>query len=98
MAFSIHRKILFGFCLVLTVSGASNAQFTFSGQLRTRTEYRNGQGTVLKEADKAAFFTSQRTRISAAYAGYRIPMFRMYVYGGRMPPPSIAPPTPISTA
>ncbi len=75
MNFIIQRKILFGFCLLLTVSSTSNAQFTFSGQLRTRTEYRNGQGTVLKEADKAAFFTSQRTRISAAYAGYRIKAF-----------------------
>ena len=72
MNFIIQRKILLGFCLVLIVSGTSNAQFTFSGQLRTRTEYRNGQGTVLKDGDKPAFFTSQRTRISAAYAGYRI--------------------------
>lgn len=72
MTFRIHSKILYGFCGLLLTPLYSNAQFTFSGQLRTRTEYRNGQGTVLKIDDRPAFFTSQRTRISAAYAGYRI--------------------------
>ena len=57
--------------MALTISFV-NAQFTFSGQLRTRTESRNGQGTLLKAGDNPAFFTSQRTRVSAAYAGYRV--------------------------
>jgi hypothetical protein len=72
MAFLGHRKILLGFCATLAITHMATAQFTFSGQVRTRSEYRNGQGTLLKETDKPAFFTSQRTRVSASYAGYRI--------------------------
>ncbi|QJW91816.1 alginate export family protein [Spirosoma taeanense] len=76
MNFFIHHKTFLSCCVVsaLAVSSAY-AQFTFSGQLRTRSEYRNGQGTLLKESDRAAFFTSQRTRVSAAYSGYRIKAF-----------------------
>lgn len=33
------------------MSSVASAQFTFNGQVRTRTEYQNGQGTLLKEAD-----------------------------------------------
>lgn len=72
MNFIIQRKILLGFCVLMTIPRLSNAQLIFSGQLRTRTEYRNGQGTLLKNEDRPAFFTSQRTRISAGYAGYRL--------------------------
>ncbi|GAB3565528.1 alginate export family protein [Spirosoma luteolum] len=72
----IRSKTFLSICGLLTLSvTTTQAQFTFSGQLRTRSEYRNGQGTLLKEGDKAAFFTSQRTRISAAYSGYRIKAF-----------------------
>ena len=73
MNFSMRHKTILSVCALtgLIVTNAC-AQFTFSGQLRTRTEYRNGQGTLLKEGDSPAFFTSQRTRISAGYSGYRI--------------------------
>ena len=44
-----------------------HAQFSLMGQLRTRTEYRNGTGTLkLKTADPA-FFTSQRARLTFNY-------------------------------
>ena len=76
MKLFILNKTFPSFCVLVAFSVSTvSAQFTFSGQLRTRTEYRNGQGTLLKEGDKPAFFTSQRTRISAAYAGYRIRAF-----------------------
>ena len=43
------------------------AQFSLIGQLRTRTEYRNGTGSLkLKTADPA-FFTSQRARLGFNY-------------------------------
>lgn len=45
----------------------SHAQFTLQGQLRTRTEYRNGVGTLKPEVNKAAFFTSQRARLVFNY-------------------------------
>lgn len=51
------------------------AQFSLSGQLRTRTELLDGQGTMLSKGEKPAFFTSQRTRLNAGYKGYRTQFF-----------------------
>jgi hypothetical protein len=51
------------------------AQFTVSGQLRTRTELRNGQGTLQVKDTARAVFTSQRTRLNFGYSGYR---FKLY--------------------
>lgn len=76
MNFFIRYKTFLSFCTLSILCVPSVfAQFSFSGQLRTRTEYRNGQGTLFQEGDKPAFFTSQRTRVSAAYTGYRIKAF-----------------------
>ncbi len=44
-----------------------HAQFSLMGQLRTRTEYRNGTGTLKAETNKPAFFTSQRSRLTFNY-------------------------------
>ena len=48
-----------------------HAQFSASGQIRTRTELLHGQGTMLSKGNSPAFFTSQRTRLNAGYKGYR---------------------------
>jgi hypothetical protein len=48
------------------------AQLKLSAQLRTRSEFRDGQGSPLPKDSSAAFFTSQRTRLSLGYTGYRI--------------------------
>ncbi|MEJ7738469.1 MAG: alginate export family protein [Chitinophagaceae bacterium] len=40
------------------------SQTTLSGQLRTRSELRNGTGTLKPVGNDAAFFTSQRTRLT----------------------------------
>lgn len=48
------------------------AQLMVSGQVRTRTEFRDGQGTPLPLGAKPAFFTSQRTRLQAGYSAYRL--------------------------
>jgi hypothetical protein len=53
----------------------ANAQFTISGQVRTRTELRNGQGTVQTKDTVPALFTSQRTRLNVGYSGYRYKIF-----------------------
>ncbi|MCE7066919.1 alginate export family protein [Dyadobacter sp. CY326] len=53
----------------------ANAQFSLSGQLRTRSELLHGQGSPLSKTDKPAFFTSQRTRVNAGYKGYRTQFF-----------------------
>ena len=50
----------------------AEAQLTLTGQLRTRTEFRDGQGAPLPKEAKAALFTSQRTRLSLNYSMYRI--------------------------
>lgn len=70
----IRKPLLF---LLFCLSSLSylQAQFTVSGQLRTRTEYRNGQGTPQVKDTIPAFFTSQRTRLNFGYSGYR---FKLY--------------------
>ena len=64
------------FSLVLVACSSfslqATAQFTFSGQVRTRTEVRDGQGAPLPIGAKPAFFTSQRTRLSFGYNAYRL--------------------------
>jgi hypothetical protein len=61
------------FCCCFTQ--VAQAQFFVSGQLRTRSELRNGQGTPQVADTAAAFFTSQRTRINFGYAGHRFKVF-----------------------
>lgn len=48
------------------------AQLSVNGQLRTRTELRSGQGSPINKDSTAAFFTSQRTRVSLGYSTYRL--------------------------
>ena len=44
----------------------TTAQFSLNGQLRTRSEFRDGYATFNKDTS-AAFFTSQRSRLSFGY-------------------------------
>jgi hypothetical protein len=53
----------------------THAQFTLTGQLRTRTELRAGQGTLQQRGDVPALFTSQRSRLNFGYTGYRFKVF-----------------------
>lgn len=66
---------LFSLLFCLCFIQAARAQFTISGQLRTRSELRNGQGTPQVADTAAAFFTSQRTRLNFGYAGHRFKVF-----------------------
>jgi hypothetical protein len=61
------------FCLAW--ANLTHAQLSLSGQIRTRSELRNGQGTPQVRDTVPAFFTSQRTRLNVGYAGYR---FKLY--------------------
>src|SRR6187402_2911225 len=75
---SMNKKIytpLLIFLLSLGLISELKAQFTISGQLRTRTEVRDGQGTPSVQDTVPAFFTSQRTRVNLGYSGYR---FKVY--------------------
>jgi hypothetical protein len=60
-------------CLFIGILSYNNsqAQFTLGAQLRTRTELRDGQGSPLSLGTKPAIFTSQRSRLSAGFTGYR---------------------------
>jgi hypothetical protein len=49
-----------------------HAQFSLMGQLRTRTEVRNGLGNLVPKGSKPAVFTSQRTRLAFAYKWDRV--------------------------
>jgi hypothetical protein len=64
--------VVLGICLHLP---AARAQLSLTGQLRTRTELRDGQGTLPDRHAVPAFFTSQRTRLNFGYTGYRFKLF-----------------------
>jgi hypothetical protein len=52
-------------CLLLVIQ--VKAQFSLSGELRPRTEYSHGYGTLAAEDQKPSVFTSQRTRLNFDY-------------------------------
>jgi hypothetical protein len=54
------------------IASVGNAQFTLTGQLRTRTEVRNGLGNLVLKGSKSAVFTSQRTRLIFGYKWDRV--------------------------
>jgi len=68
------KKPAIHFCLLLCFLTAltAKAQFTLTGQLRTRTEVRNGLGNLVLKGSKAAAFTSQRTRLIFGYKWDRL--------------------------
>ena len=74
----MNKKIctlLFAFLFCMCLLNEAQAQFTVSGQVRTRTEMRNGQGTPQVQDTVPAVFNSQRTRVNFAYTGYRYKIF-----------------------
>jgi hypothetical protein len=58
--------------LMVLLLHQSYGQLTATGQVRTRTEYRNGLGTLKPAANDAAFFTSQRSRLTFNYKTNRV--------------------------
>jgi hypothetical protein len=62
-------------CLaIIFISGHSQGftQLSMSAQIRTRSEMRDGQGTLLPKGSDAAFFVSQRSRLNVQYVMPRI--------------------------
>lgn len=66
--FIIVTSLVFTFWKPLS----GQAQFSLTGQLRTRTELRDGYGTLKPNANSAAFLTSQRARLSFHYQSARV--------------------------
>jgi len=62
-------------CLTFLSTISLKAQLTATAQIRTRGEFRDGQGTLLAKGAAPASFISQRTRINIGYTGYRFKIF-----------------------
>lgn len=75
MKTNFTKKVFCGMALLVMSISSAKAQFTLTGQLRTRSELRAGQGTLQQKGDVPAFFTSQRTRLNFGYTGYRFKIF-----------------------
>ncbi|WP_051359883.1 alginate export family protein [Adhaeribacter aquaticus] len=71
----LRSQLIGGLVLGFLFCGTAHAQFSVSGQLRTRSELRDGQGTLSPKGAESAFFTSQRTRLGFGYGGYRFKLF-----------------------
>lgn len=65
-------KLLFSIGLILSLQAQAQAQMSLIGQIRTRTELRNGVGNLAPKDAPSAFFTSQRTRLTFGYKWDRI--------------------------
>lgn len=71
MNWSLHKLAL----TLVVVGGAQTglwAQVSLVGQVRTRTEYRDGLGNLAPLHSRPALFTSQRTRLTFNYKGERV--------------------------
>lgn len=66
MKTKITKLLLILFVLILV--NEAKAQFNLSGEFRPRTEYRHGYKTLSATDAEAAFFTTQRTRLTAIYS------------------------------
>jgi hypothetical protein len=72
---NLSKKLICGLGISVLSYGSAIAQMTLTGQVRTRSEYRAGQGTLQQSGDEPAIFTSQRTRLNFGYTGYRFKFF-----------------------
>jgi hypothetical protein len=72
---NFSKSIFLGIALTVFSYNESQAQLTVTGQLRERTEVRDGQGTLNKDGQRPALFNSQRTRLNVGYSGYRFKTF-----------------------
>jgi hypothetical protein len=70
-------KILVAGVTVLAFSSttAVKAQFTLTGQIKPRTEFRDGFGTLQQKGQDAGLHISQRSRLNVGYTGYRFKTF-----------------------
>lgn len=65
-------KILGAMTVALLAYNQAKAQYTLTGQVRTRSEYRNGLANLVPSGAKPSFFTSQRTSIIFGYKWDRL--------------------------
>jgi hypothetical protein len=65
------KSILLMFFAAFSLADAKS-QLTLTGQVRMRSEYRNGVGTLRPKDNDASFFTSQRSRLTFNYRAGRV--------------------------
>ncbi|RAJ04292.1 alginate export protein [Chitinophaga skermanii] len=66
------KKLFLGIIFTSSIPIFATAQFSIGAQLRTRSEFRDGQGAPLPKSAHPAFFNSQRTRLMAKYNSNRV--------------------------
>ena len=72
---NLSKSIVLGLALAAFSIQTAKAQLTVTGQVRERSEVRDGQGTLNKDGQKAALFNTQRTRLNVGFTGYRYKVF-----------------------
>lgn len=69
--FKNHVSAVMVFIIAITAMNA-NGQLSLTGQVRTRTEYRDGLVTLKPKTKDPSFFTSQRSRLTLNYRTSRV--------------------------
>ena len=69
---SCLKSVVITCAIMFLLYSTLSAQFSLIGQVRTRTELRNGLGNLAPKDAKPAAFTSQRTRLTFNYKWDRI--------------------------
>lgn len=73
---NLSKSVFLGIALTIFGYNESKAQLSVTGQIRERSEVRDGQGTLLKnDQKKPGLFNTQRTRLNVGYSGYRFKFF-----------------------
>lgn len=67
-----YRYCILSAIFVMAGSLRSQGQVTLGGQIRTRTEFKNGAGTLRLRTSDPFFFVSQRSRLSVGYKQSRV--------------------------
>jgi hypothetical protein len=68
-------KLLPAIFTIAAFSTISMAQLTMTAQVRTRSEFRQGQGTLIESHQTPSLFTSQRTRLNIGYTMDHLKLF-----------------------
>lgn len=79
------KSFLLALALTVGTIQFSYGQFTLSGEIRPRAEFRNGFKTLNTEANDPAFFIEQRSRINFGYKneklGFRLSLQDVRIWG-----------------
>ena len=71
----MNKILLLTLLITFSINESLKAQFTLSGEIRPRSEYRHGYKTVPDTDAEAAFFTDQRTRLNFDFKSEKVNYF-----------------------